>query len=75
MIVITGGSRGIGLAIAKKCARDNAIVAILAKTTTVQPKLPGTIYTSAEEITAAGGRAFPIQCDVRVEEQVKMAVE
>ena len=47
--MITGGSRGIGLAIAKKCARDNAIVAILAKTTTVQPKLPGTIYTSAEE--------------------------
>lgn len=64
-IVITGGSRGIGLAIAKKCAADGANVAILAKTVEENPKLPGTIYTAAKEIEQAGGKALPLVCDIR----------
>lgn len=73
-IFITGGSRGIGLAIALRAAKDGASVAIAAKTTEVNPKLPGTIFTAAEEIRAAGGRAFPIQCDIRDEEQIAKAI-
>lgn len=74
-IFISGASRGIGLAIALRAARDGANVAIAAKTTTPHPKLPGTIYTAADEIRAAGGRALPIKCDIRDAESVKAAVE
>lgn len=74
-IFITGGSRGIGLAIALRAAADGASVAIAAKTTEANPKLPGTIYTAAEEITAAGGTALPIQCDLRDENQIAAAVK
>jgi len=73
-IFITGGSRGIGLAIALRAARDGASVAIAAKTAEPNPKLPGTIYTAAEEIKAAGGTALPIQCDLRDETQIAAAV-
>lgn len=73
-VFITGGSRGIGLAIALKAARDGASVAIAAKTVEVNPKLPGTIFTAADEIRAAGGVAFPIQCDIRDEEQIAHAI-
>ena len=73
-IFITGGSRGIGLAIALKAARDGASVAIAAKTAEVNPKLPGTIYSAAAEIEAAGGVALPIQCDLRDEEQITAAI-
>lgn len=59
-IFVTGASRGIGLEIAKKCARDGANIAIAAKTVTEHPKLPGTIYTAAKEIEACGGKALPI---------------
>ena len=74
-IFITGGSRGIGLAIAKRAAEDGAMIAIAAKTTDPHPKLPGTIFTAAEEIEAAGGKALPIQCDLRDEAQIASAVE
>ena len=74
-LFITGGSRGIGLAIAKRAARDGANIAIAAKTTTPQPKLEGTIYTAAKEIEQAGGRALPIACDIRDETQVIAAVD
>ena len=74
-LFITGGSRGIGLAIALRAARDGANVAIAAKTTTPQPKLEGTIYTAAEAIKAAGGRALPLICDIRDEAQVLSAIE
>ena len=74
-IFITGGSRGIGLAIALRAAADGASVAIAAKTTEANPKLPGTIYTAAEEITAAGGTSLPIQCDLRDETQIEAAVK
>lgn len=73
-IFITGGSRGIGLAIALRAARDGASVAIAAKTSDPNPKLPGTIHTAAEEIRAAGGTALPIQCDLRDETQIADAV-
>ena len=73
-IFITGGSRGIGLEIAKKAAADGANVAIAAKTADPNPKLPGTIYSAAEEIKAAGGQALPHQVDIREEEQVHAAV-
>jgi citronellol/citronellal dehydrogenase len=73
-IFITGGSRGIGLAIALKAARDGASVAIAAKTTEANPKLPGTIYTAAKEIEEAGGVALPIQCDLRDEEQIAASI-
>lgn len=73
-VFITGGSRGIGLAIALKAARDGALVAIAAKTVEVNPKLPGTIFTAADEIRTAGGVAFPIQCDIRDEEQIAHAI-
>lgn len=74
-IFMSGGSRGIGLAIAKRCAREGANVAIAAKTATPHPKLPGTIFTAAEEIVAEGGKALPIVCDIRDETQVEKAVE
>lgn len=73
-IFITGASRGIGLAIAKRAAQDGAMVAIAAKTTEPHPKLPGTIFTAAEEIEAVGGKALPIQCDLRDENQISSAV-
>jgi citronellol/citronellal dehydrogenase len=73
-IFITGGSRGIGLAIALRAAQDGASVAIAAKTSDPNPKLPGTIHTAAEEIRAAGGTALPIQCDLRDENQIADAV-
>jgi citronellol/citronellal dehydrogenase len=69
-IFISGASRGIGLAIAKRCAADGANVAIAAKTTEPNPKLPGTIYSAAQEIEAAGGRCLPLQVDIREEAQV-----
>ena len=73
-IFITGGSRGIGLAIALRAAQDGALVAIAAKTSDPNPKLPGTIHTAAEEIRAAGGTALPIQCDLRDESQIAAAI-
>lgn len=73
-IFITGGSRGIGLAIALRAAADGAKIAIAAKTTDPHPKLPGTIYSAAEEIKAAGGEALPIQCDLRDEDQIVASV-
>jgi citronellol/citronellal dehydrogenase len=73
-IFITGGSRGIGLAIALRAAQDGASVAIAAKTSDPNPKLPGTIHTAAEEIRAAGGTALAIQCDLRDENQIADAV-
>jgi citronellol/citronellal dehydrogenase len=74
-LFITGASRGIGKAIALRAAADGANVAIAAKTTEPHPKLPGTIYTAAEEIEAAGGKALPLQVDIRDEGQVLQAVE
>lgn len=74
VLLITGASRGIGLAIALKAAADGAKIAILAKTVTENPKLPGTIYTAAEAIKAAGGQAIAIPCDVRDEQQVMDAI-
>lgn len=73
-LFISGGSRGIGLAIAIRAAKDGANVIIAAKTAEAHPKLPGTIYTAAEEIRAAGGEALPVVCDIRSEEQVEEAV-
>ena len=73
-LFITGGSRGIGLAIAVRAAADGANVAIAAKTAEPHPKLPGTIYTAAEEIKTAGGEALPLICDIRDEQQVAEAV-
>ena len=73
-IFITGGSRGIGLAIALRAARDGASIAIAAKTSDPNPKLPGTIHTAAEEIRAAGGTALAIQCDLRDENQIAAAI-
>ena len=73
-IFITGGSRGIGLEIAKRAARDGAMIAIAAKTADPHPLLPGTIFTAAQEIEAAGGKAFPIQCDIRDEEQIYSSI-
>jgi citronellol/citronellal dehydrogenase len=74
-LFISGGSRGIGLAIALRAARDGANIVIAAKTTTPQPKLEGTIFTAAEQIRAAGGKALPIACDIRDEAQVIAAID
>jgi citronellol/citronellal dehydrogenase len=73
-ILMSGGSRGIGLAIALRAARDGANIALLAKTDTPDPRLPGTIHSAAEEIVAAGGNALPIVGDVRDDESVAGAV-
>jgi citronellol/citronellal dehydrogenase len=74
-LYITGASRGIGLAIALRAARDGANIAIAAKTTEPHPKLPGTIYTAAEEIEKAGGKALPLIVDVRDEDNVRESLE
>ena len=74
-LFITGASRGIGLAIAKRAARDGANIAIAAKTDTPNPKLPGTIHTAAAEIEAAGGKALALQVDIRDENAVAAAVQ
>ena len=74
-VIISGASRGIGLEIAKALAKDGANITILAKTTEPHPKLPGTIYTAAEEIESAGGKALPLVCDIRFEDQVEKSVE
>jgi citronellol/citronellal dehydrogenase len=74
-LFITGGSRGIGLAIAIRAARDGANVAIAAKTAEPHPKLPGTIFTAAKEIEDAGGKALPLQVDIRHEDQVAEAIK
>jgi len=74
-LFITGASRGIGLAIALRAAKDGANVAVVAKTAEPHPKLPGTIYSAAEEIEKAGGKALPLLCDIRFEEQVQDAVD
>jgi len=74
-LFITGASRGIGLAIGLRAARDGANVAIAAKTAAPNPRLPGTIYSAAEEINGAGGVGLPIICDIRFEDQVAAAVE
>lgn len=71
---VSGGSRGIGLAIATRAAQDGANVIIAAKTAEPHPRLPGTIYTAAEQIEQAGGQALPIVCDIRDEQQVESAV-
>lgn len=73
-LFITGASRGIGLAIAKRAARDGARIAIAAKTDDPNPKLEGTVHSAADEIRKAGGQALPIVCDIRDEEQVEKAV-
>ena len=74
-LFISGGSRGIGLAIALRAARDGANIAIAAKTAEPHPKLAGTIYAAADEVRAAGGKALPILCDIRDEAQVIAAID
>jgi citronellol/citronellal dehydrogenase len=74
-LFISGASRGIGLAIALRAARDGANVAIAAKTAEPHPRLKGTIYTAADEVRAAGGKALPVICDIRDEAQVMDAIE
>lgn len=74
-LFVSGASRGIGLAIALRAAKDGANVAIAAKTDKPHPKLPGTIHTAAEEIEAAGGKALPVVCDIRDEAAVQAAVD
>lgn len=74
-LLVTGGSRGIGLAIAKRAAVDGANVVIAAKTAEAHPKLPGTIHTAAAEIEEAGGQALPLVCDIRDDEAVKDVVQ
>jgi len=73
-LFITGASRGIGLAIARRAARDGANIAIAAKSVTENPKIPGTIFTAAAEIEAEGGKALALPCDIRFEEQVAAAI-
>jgi len=74
-LFITGASRGIGLAIALRAAQDGANIAIAAKTAEPDPRLPGTIFSAAAEIEKAGGKALPLQCDIRFEDQVLAAVK
>jgi citronellol/citronellal dehydrogenase len=73
-IFITGASRGIGLAIGERCARDGANIVIAAKSDTPDPRLEGTIHTAAETIEKAGGQALAVKCDIRHEEEVEAAV-
>ena len=73
-ILVSGGSRGIGLAIALRAARDGANIVLLAKTAVPHPKLEGTVYTAAEQVEAAGGRAVPVVGDLRSDEDVERAV-
>ncbi len=73
-IFISGASRGIGLAIARRLARDGANIILAAKTAQPHPKLPGTVFSAAKEIVALGGKALPLVCDIRDEEQAKAAV-
>lgn len=73
-LFITGASRGIGLAIALRAARDGANIVVAAKTATANPKLPGTVYTAASAIEAAGGKSLPLVVDIRFEDQVDDAV-
>ena len=73
-ILMSGGSRRVGLEIATALGKDGANVVILAKTTEPHPTLPGTIFTAAEEIEEVGGNALPVVCDIRFEEQVESAV-
>ncbi len=74
-VFITGGTRGIGLAIGKRLAQEGANVVIAAKTVEPHPKLEGTIYTAAAEIDAAGGQGLGVQCDIREEDQVERAIQ
>jgi citronellol/citronellal dehydrogenase len=74
-LFITGASRGIGLAIAKRAARDGAQIAIAAKSVAENPKIPGTIFTAAAEIEAAGGKALALACDIRFDDQVEIAMQ
>ncbi len=74
-VFITGASRGIGLAVAKELGRLGANIAIAAKTAEPHPKLPGTIYTAAADIEAAGGKALPLICDIRFEQEVQAAID
>ena len=74
-LFITGASRGIGLAIAKRAAADGANIVIAAKSNVANPKLPGTIHTAAAEIEAAGGKALALAVDIREEDQVREAVK
>ena len=74
-VFITGASRGIGLAIGKRLAQEGANIVIAAKTTEVNPKLEGTIYSAAQEIEAMGAKALPVVCDIRFEDQVQAAVD
>lgn len=74
-LFITGASRGIGLAIALRAARDGANIVIAAKTTEPHPRLPGTIHSAAKEVERAGGHALPVPCDIRFEDQIDAAVE
>lgn len=73
-LFVSGASRGIGLAIAKRAAQDGANIILAAKTAEEHPKLPGTIYTAADEVIESGGQALPIVCDIRDEEQVRQAI-
>ncbi|CAG8710894.1 6554_t:CDS:2, partial [Dentiscutata heterogama] len=75
ILFITGASRGIGLAIALKAAKDGGCIAIAAKTDIPNPKLPGTIHSAADEIRRAGGKALPLVCDIRNEEAIKAAIQ
>src|SRR5580704_18695824 len=74
-LFITGASRGIGLAIATRAASDGANIVLIAKTTVPNPKLPGTLFSAAAQIEAAGGKALAVPCDIRDEEAVVAAVK
>src|SRR5687767_12180844 len=74
-VFITGASRGIGKAIALRLAKEGANIVVAAKSVEENPKLGGTIFSAAAEIEAAGGKALPVQCDIRFEDQVANAVE
>ncbi len=74
-LFITGATRGIGLSIARRAARDGANIAVVGKTAEPHPKLPGTVHSACEELEAEGGRALPLVCDIRFEDQVQLAVE